>query len=107
MNKQRLGWIVIGFGILNAIGGVIGFQVAHSLPSLIGGIVIGIILIGAGFEMRKKSVLPYFLATFISLLLLLFFSYRLIRTGKVAPAGIMALLSLGVSILLIAAKLKK
>ncbi len=107
MNKHRTSLLVVLFGILTAIGGYMGYRTAHSMPSLIGGFVAGFLLLVSGVAMMKKSVLGYFTACLLCALLLFFFGYRFINTGKIAPAGIMALASLGVFILLIASKIRK
>lgn len=107
MNKQRLAWVVLAFGLLNAIGGVIGYKVAHSSGSLIAGLTMGILLIICGLGIGKKSILSYFTANFLSAILLLFFSYRLFYTGKIVPSGVMALASLVVFVLLVSTNIKK
>lgn len=104
MNQHRNALIVIGFGVLTALGGFMGYKMAGSTPSLIGGFVAGILLLISGLSMMKRSVLGYFTACFVSALLLLFFGYRFANTGKVAPSGIMALASLGVFAILITKK---
>lgn len=107
MKKQRTAIAVIVFGVLTGIGGLIGYMSAHSMPSLIGGFVMGLLLLICGFAMMKKSVLGYFSACLLTALLLFFFGYRFFNTGKIAPAGVMSLASLGVFALLITSKPKK
>lgn len=107
MNKHRSALFVIAFGILIGIGGLIGYLKAHSMPSLIAGFVSGLALLVSGLAMMKKSVLGYFTACLLTALLLFFFGYRFLQTGKLAPTGIMALASLGMFILLITSKMRK
>lgn len=105
--KHRTSLVVVLFGILTALGGFIGYKAANSIPSLIGGFVAGLLLLASGLGMMKKSVLGYFTACLVSALLLFFFGYRFLSSGKIAPAGVMALASLGVFILLIASKVRR
>jgi uncharacterized membrane protein (UPF0136 family) len=76
---------------------LIGFAVNYVVQSVRGPKPnpIKLLLLASGLAMMKRSVLGYFAACLLTALLLFFFSYRFFQTGKIAPAGIMALTSLG------------
>lgn len=99
-------WLVIIYGLIVLGGGMSGYYIAHSLPSLVAGSIASIALIICAISMFQKSVLGYFIATGISFLLTVFFANRFIGTFKLFPAGIMAIISLIVFIILVAIKLK-
>lgn len=85
--------IVLTYALLIFVGGVIGFNQAHSLPSLIAGSLSALLLLACSLGMFKRSVLAYTLAMALILALMLFFSYRFVLTGKIMPAGMMAVIS--------------
>ena len=92
MNIPALTILIYALFVL--IGGMIGYNQAHSLASLIAGTVSGLLLLFCSIGMFKRSVLAYTLSLGLTLLLTLFFSYRLFLTAKFMPAGLMVLLSL-------------
>ena len=98
---KTLAWLILAYAVLLLIGGLIGYQKAQSFASLIAGCSSALVLSFASFGMFKKSVLAYSLATLATLLLALFFAYRLSITGNFMPAGMMTLISLATFILLI------
>jgi uncharacterized membrane protein (UPF0136 family) len=107
MTPYRTALVVTFFGLLTALGGYIGYLTAQSMPSLIAGSLVGFLLLVSGLSMMQKSVLGYFAACLLSAMMLFFFGYRFLNTGKLAPAGIMALISFAVFTLLILSKLRK
>ncbi|QLH35141.1 MAG: hypothetical protein HWD61_02500 [Parachlamydiaceae bacterium] len=64
--------VVFIFALLILIGGVIGFNQAHSVPSLIAGTASGVLLIICGFGILKRSVLAYTFAMIVIFALTLF-----------------------------------
>jgi uncharacterized membrane protein (UPF0136 family) len=87
------GIIVIVYSILVLMGGLIGYLFADSLPSLIAGSVFGAVLFASGLGILRKSIIAFFTALTSSGILAAFFSYRYWETAKWMPAGMMALLS--------------
>lgn len=94
------GYVVITYGLLMLIGGIIGFMVAGSTASLITGGVFSALLVASGIGMLKKSVVARFSAIGLSLLLTFFFSYRFYITKAFMPSALMMLVSLIVLIAL-------
>ena len=96
--------IVLTFAVLVLVGGIMGYQKAASLPSLIAGIISSLVLFACAFGMFKESVLAYSLSLVATMFLALFFTYRFSVTGAFMPAGMMAIVSATV---LIAVSLSK
>lgn len=84
----------IVFGLLTIAGGVMGYVKAGSTASLIAGSISGILLLVAAFLLPTHVVAGLTIALVVSLLLAGRFLPAFFRTGKIMPAGLMALLSL-------------
>jgi uncharacterized membrane protein (UPF0136 family) len=82
------------FGLLTIVGGVIGYVKAGSTASIIAGGISGIALIIAAFLLPGNVVLGLAIAGVVSILLAGRFIPAFMSTGKVMPAGLMAILSL-------------
>jgi uncharacterized membrane protein (UPF0136 family) len=95
------------FGALTIIGGVIGYAKAGSLPSIIAGAVTGVLLLVAGWILPTNRMMGIVIGLIISFLLAAQFIPKLIRTGKVMPAGLMSILSVIGIVVAIVAWLKK
>lgn len=80
--------VAIAYGILAAVGGIIGYQKAKSKPSLISGLVSGGLLILAGIFINSQPW-SYWLALVVTALLIVVFAIRLFKTKKIMPAGLM------------------
>lgn len=90
--KQKA--ILIGcYAGLILIGGIIGHVVAHSLISLIVSSIFALLLFACSVLTWKGNRLAYQCATVLVFSLFAFFSYRFFLTHKLAPAGIMAMIS--------------
>lgn len=87
------GWVVIVYGLVILLGGVIGYAKAHSMASLVMGLGSAVVLLACGWGIFARSVYAYYVALALSWGLTLFFGYRLIMTGKFMPAGMMAIMS--------------
>lgn len=87
-------WVVLIYGLLILVGGMIGFAKAHSAPSLIMGISFSIVIFLSAWLMFKGNKLGNTIAMVCSGLLTLFFAYRFFLTEKFMPAGLMVILSL-------------
>jgi len=95
------------FGALTIIGGVIGYVKAGSVASIIAGAISGILLLIAGWILPNNRTIGLAIAFVVSLLLAAQFVPKLIRTGKVMPAGLMSILSVIGIVVAIVAWLKK
>ena len=95
------------FGALTILGGVIGYVKAGSLPSIIAGAITGILLLVAGWILPTNRAIALIIALVVSILLAVQFVPKLIRTGKIMPAGLMSVLSLIGIVVAIIAWLKK
>ncbi|MGD1942510.1 MAG: TMEM14 family protein [Leptolyngbyaceae cyanobacterium] len=88
------------YGVLSIVGGVIGYQQAGSKPSLIAGVITGLLLLVAGFGLVQAQVWGLWLAIAVTLLLVVVFIVRLIKTRKFFPAGLMVAVGIGTLIVL-------
>src|ERR1700730_15391882 len=105
MDATRLYFLI--FGALTIAGGIIGYVKAGSLPSIIAGAITGVLLLIAGALLPEHRATALATAFVISLLLAAQFVPKLIRTGKMMPAGLMSILSVIGLIVAIVAWLKK
>jgi uncharacterized membrane protein (UPF0136 family) len=105
MDATRLYFLI--FGALTIVGGVIGYVKAGSVPSIIAGAITGIVLLIAGYILPEHRAAGLVTAFIVSLLLAGQFVPKLIRTGKVMPAGLMSILSVIGIVVVIVAWLKK
>jgi len=105
MDATQLYFLI--FGALTIVGGVIGYVKAQSVPSIVAGAITGVLLLIAGFILPQHRTAGIVTAFVISLLLAAQFVPKLIRTGKVMPAGLMSILSVIGIVVAVVAWLKK
>jgi len=105
MDGTRIYFFV--FGALTIIGGIIGYVKAGSVPSIIAGAITGLLLIIAASILPEHRAAGLATAFIVSFLLAAQFVPKLIRTGKVMPAGMMSILSVIGLVVAIVAWLKK
>ena len=91
MEAAKIYFIV--FGLLTIAGGVVGYVKAGSTASIIAGGITGVLLLVAAFLLPEHRVAGLAIALIVSLLLAAQFVPKLLRTGRVMPAGIMSVLS--------------
>jgi uncharacterized membrane protein (UPF0136 family) len=93
--NPRFGLIVLGiYAVLLIVGGVIGFVKAKSRPSLIAGVVSGLIAIGCIVINRTYNEDGgYSVALVLAIILFLFFGNRALKTQKFMPAGMLSIVS--------------
>ena len=95
------------FGLLTIVGGVIGYVKAGSTASIVAGGISGIVLIAAAFLLPRNPPLGLVIAGVISIALAARFIPAFMKTGKVMPAGLMAVLSAIGVVMAIVAWIKK
>jgi|SRR4051812_41957589 uncharacterized membrane protein (UPF0136 family) len=95
------------FGLLTIVGGVIGYVKAGSTASIIAGGISGIALLAAAFLLPGNVALGLIIAGVVSIALAGKFVPDLMRTGKIMPAGMMAVLSVIGVIVAVVAWIKK
>ncbi len=93
--------VIVVYGVLVGLGGILGYVKARSIPSLIFGLGSGIGLLVCGWLASGHNAIGTNGAIGIGLLLAVFFGIRYGRTRKFMPAGLMTVLSLLTVILLL------
>ena len=91
MEAAKIYFIV--FGALTIVGGIVGYLKAGSVASIVAGCIAGVLLLLAAFLLPEHRAIGLATALVVSLLLAAQFVPKFIRTGKVMPAGMMAILS--------------
>ncbi|MEO0456930.1 MAG: TMEM14 family protein [Cyanobacteria bacterium P01_A01_bin.114] len=86
------------YGVLAIVGGIIGYRQAGSKVSLISGIVSGLLLL-LGVALMPSSA-GFWLAKLVSLVLVIGFVTRLVKTKKFMPAGLMVIVGVATLIAL-------
>lgn len=100
MLNQITKWSVFVYSLLLMVLGVVGYSMADSIYSLIMGVGIGILLLLCSLMMFMGRKLGLILATFFTLLMAGFFSFRYTVTNNLFP-GVLAVLSGGMLIFLL------
>ena len=86
--------IVFVYAVLTIVGGIFGFVKAGSHPSLIAGLVSGLLLLAAGFGLGRGLSWGLPLAVVLTAALLVFFGVRYAQGHVFMPAGLMVILSI-------------
>ncbi len=89
------------YGILLVIGGIMGYVTAKSKPSLISGVISGLLLLVTTFLQFQQIALGFILARIITVLLAVVFTIGLWKTRKFMPAGLMLVLSVVILVILL------
>jgi uncharacterized membrane protein (UPF0136 family) len=82
------------YGILLVLGGIIGYIQATSKVSLFSGTISGLLLIFAAYIQFKGQTWGLMLAGVVTAVLIVVFAFRLAKTRKFMPAGLMTLLGM-------------
>lgn len=98
---KSMGVVVLIYSILVFAGGVVGFIMKKSLPSLLMGSLFGLSLLFASVKVLTLRKWALYVSLGIILILDAFFSYRLIISFTLFPAGIMVIITMTVLVLLI------
>ncbi|MDJ0731605.1 MAG: TMEM14 family protein [Crocosphaera sp.] len=88
------------YAILLLLGGIMGYITARSKPSLISGVVSGLLLLIAAFLQWQQISAGLVLAQITTLVLAIVFAIRLWKTRKFIPAGLMLVFSVAVLVIL-------
>ncbi|MDZ8187153.1 MAG: TMEM14 family protein [Nostoc sp. ChiSLP02] len=82
------------YGILAIAGGIIGYIQARSQISLLSGTISGLLLIIAAYLQLQGQAQGLILAVLVTAVLVVFFAFRLAKTRKFMPAGLMTVLGM-------------
>ena len=96
--------IVFVYGLLVLVGGVMGYVKAKSLPSLISGILFGVLLLISGVGIQEGAKLSFAIALALTVVLMLIMGLRFVKSKKFMPAGLITLLSAITALLLMMEK---
>ena len=77
------------YGLLAGFGGVWGYLKSKSKPSLISGCISGVLLLLSAVMQVQEYSFGLLMGKIITLLLVIVFTVRLIKTKKFMPSGIM------------------
>lgn len=91
---RSVGYIVMLYGSLVTLGGLVGYFQSNSLISLVMGLCFGVALILSGFFVSIGKSFAKYLSLILTLALGGFFGYRYFTTLKMMPAGSVLILSL-------------
>ncbi len=94
---------VIIYGVLVALGGVMGYRKARSIPSLVLGVLFGVALILSALFAGAESAVPADLPLWLAMALTAMSLYRLNATRRFMPAGLLVLLGAAVIVILLGA----
>jgi len=93
--------VVLGiFALLLAVGGVIGFRKAGSRPSLIAGLVSGVLALAALGATFVRPSLGLGMGLVLAVLMAVVFAIRLRKTGKFMPSGMLLAMSTAVGVVM-------
>lgn len=90
---QTMAMVIWGYGVMMAVGGVIGYLKVHSKASLISGVGFGLLLLASGYGVWQGSRDSLVASAVIAALLVIIFAIRVIKTRRLMPAGMLAVLS--------------
>ena len=86
--------IIWAYGVLMAVGGVIGYLKVRSKASLLAGVGFGLMLVASGYGVWQGSRDSLVASAIMAALLVAIFAVRLTKTRRFMPAGVLAVLSL-------------
>ncbi len=99
MNAATIATII--YAILLLLGGIMGYVSAKSKPSLISGVISGLLLFVTIILQLQQIALGLILAKIITGFLVLVFMIRLWKTRKFMPAGLMLVVSVAILVILL------
>jgi len=96
---QTTAMVVWVYAVVMAVGGVFGYLKVHSKASLIAGLGFGLVLLASGYGVWLGLPQSLVASAVIAALLIVIFAVRVIKTRRLVPAGILALLSVATLII--------
>lgn len=99
MTNQAI--VVVVYGILLILGGIMGYAKAASVASLVMGIIFGAGLLASAWGMFNGVVWASYVALALTVFLTAFFAYRFSLSKAFMPAGLMIIIGIIVLIVLI------
>lgn len=99
-------FVVLIYTVIVFTGGLIGYLSKGSVPSLFFASISSALLMLSLFGIKKEMRIGYTSALAVTLILVIFFMFRFIKTGSWMPAGMMSLISIFVLIYLIYKSIK-
>ena len=91
MNQKAI--LISSYAALILVGGIIGYVAAGSFISIAVSSVFALLLFACSYFVMNGNQMAYTIATTLIFCLMLFFGYRFFLTYKIAPGGIMAIIS--------------
>eukprot|EP01135_Chromosphaera_perkinsii_P006295 Nk52_evm24s485 gene=Nk52_evmTU24s485 len=86
-------------GVILCLGGAMGFVKKSSIPSLIGGMASGLLLIYSGYVISNGNALTgHSIAAGTGAMLSMMMMPRFINSGKFMPTGVVSMIAVGVTI---------
>lgn len=82
------------YGILTVVGGIVGYIRVGSNMSLFSGSISGLVLIFSAFIQIQGQNWGLALAAIVTAMLIVVFAFRLAKTRKFMPAGLMTILGM-------------
>lgn len=98
--------IVFAFGLLIALGGIMGFVKSGSQASLVSGSVFGLALMVSAHFISRGKIGAQYIALGLTFLLDALFTYRYAKSLHFFPAGFLSLASLAV-LIVVALKIRR
>lgn len=98
--KKSSATVVLIYGVLLIVGGIMGFVKAGSQISLILGALAGAAAILSAWGMYRKKKAGLYAALILAFVIDALFTYRMMASGKLMPAAPICILSLIVIIVL-------
>lgn len=98
--KKQATFIAV-YAALVLIGGLVGYLVAGSIASILMSGTFALALFACSHYMAKGNGIAYTCASALVFCLTLFFTYRFLLSFKIAPGGIMMVLSAALFIFLL------
>ena len=86
--------VVTAYGLFTLGGGIIGYLKAKSVPSIVIGSLMGLLLLYSAFRMRQYNPIASYVAIAISILLTVRFFFTWKKNHRMAPDFLMVLLGL-------------
>ncbi|MFQ5638034.1 MAG: TMEM14 family protein [bacterium] len=99
-------YLIMVYGVLVLLGGIMGYVKSKSIPSVIMGSIFGVLILIGSWQMLKENVIGWGLVLGLSIFLTIFFGYRFWTSMKFMPAGLMILLSLISTVVLLLNRMK-